>query len=317
MEWADPDPLEPNYIGYYTGPGSGGGSWRFYKAQGVPQQSMAITVVFSYQLKKDPVVNEPCTIVINGANLPIKGDKLKVVAGLEAIHGSPVAGSKVVRNLIGTSFSKTARVTFDHPIQRELIVVYDAGLGDYQPVRPDRSNRAILLVQPQPFKVDHASERLLKVRKDREPRPLDKGWKMTQGQQANMVERLYTQSLEHDQRKWEKLASDLAQPLSRKFRKLASAEDEEEWIKRMFYAKTEMSAQAARKLSMKYAADPVPVLKLRDYSEIEEANDKFFYRRQATKLQNRKRLLTKYLGKEEAERYTALEGPAVESEASS
>ena len=96
--------------------------------------------------------------------------------------------------------------------------------------------------------------------------------------QANMVERLYTQSLEHDQRKWEKLASDLAQPLSRKFRKLASAEDEEEWIKRMFYAKTEMSAQAARKLSMKYAADPVPVLKLRDYSEIEEANDKFFYR---------------------------------------
>eukprot|EP00667_Euglena_gracilis_P002217 EG_transcript_2217 len=160
LEWADPTPFTPKFVAFYSGPGSGGGQWRFYSPRGVPQPSTGNPAVFSYRLDTCPEVGTPFALTIHGANLAVRGDRLKIVAGAEWIHEGPAAGSTVVRNLEGTDTTKTATVTFTEPSKRELVVAYNPGTG-YEVVRPDRTNAYFLMPNSVVRPVTSTSEHLL------------------------------------------------------------------------------------------------------------------------------------------------------------
>lgn len=268
MTWTDPDPLAVQFFGFYTGPGSGGGSWRFYLPHGAPQPSVPATVVFSFQVSCTPVVNEAFTITIKGVNLPASGDRLKVISSTATVAEPPTAGSRAVHNLKGSASLKAATVTFTEVTKWTLAVAYDAGIGEYELVRPDLTNQHTLVVGRPPFSVYETSERLLKPIVPRalpwtpQPKP-----KAPPVDQEKLLERLYTRAMGKE-------APALPPPPPSK--KL-TAEEQAKFTQKIFYQDVARAVAASQHLHQKYPAMTIPSRKV-TAAQMADLNTHFFYR---------------------------------------
>eukprot|EP00667_Euglena_gracilis_P007951 EG_transcript_8043 len=275
LEWTDPTPFAPKFVAFYSGPGSGGGPWRFYGPRGVPQPSTGDPAVFSYRLDACPEPGTPFALTVHGANLPLRGDCLKVVAGPEWIHGAPAAGSTVVRNLEGTDTTKTATVTLTEPSKRELVVAYNPGTG-YEVVRPDRTNAYFLMpssvVRPVTSTSDHLLQPLRQPSPAADALPSPESKVLRPKAQVAMLEWLYSRPL----KELKAVKKEESTSLTRRMGAKAQAK-EAELGKKFHDGGLEKVASAQKALDQKYNLPPAPSPKL-SRRGMEDFNERFHHR---------------------------------------